>query len=265
MAWPFQRCSLSVGIAQRLAVAPAHPGEQHERRQQPMEKARGEVPRAHFARCIHGPVSLRHASHHVRGRARSLSAHCLGLRYSLWQPPQLDTTFGHSALNVASSLMAPAAALASAASLSKRANRSAFFSKAAGSVSVSPVLVSSPNRPLALTAVSSNRLQGRLHLGQLERRVALAHGAWSLGCAAERLHGLLARSDARCILCPNGRCTDGESGHNGHDTKHMFPPGPSNGRAQTVPQLVQELSVRARPIPREMLARAFTIPGGWGL
>src|SRR6185503_2669245 len=72
---------------------------------------------------------------------------------------------------------------------------------------------------LGLDGCFLERLQGRLDLGQLERSVALAHGAWSLVCAAEPLHGLLARSDTRCILCPNGRCTDGENGHNGHDTK----------------------------------------------
>src|SRR5436190_13098819 len=90
-------------------------------------------PTAPSVRYIRGPIFLRHAVHHVRGRrARSRSPHCFGLRYSLWQPPQLDSTFGHSALNVASSLMLPAAALASAASLSKRAKRSAFFAKASG-------------------------------------------------------------------------------------------------------------------------------------
>src|SRR5436853_6472103 len=97
-----------------------------------------------------------HALHDVGGRWRRLSAHFAagGLRYSLWQPPQLETTLGHSALNEASSLMAPSAVLASAAILSNLASRSAFFSKAAGSASVSPVLESSGNRSLALIADS---------------------------------------------------------------------------------------------------------------
>src|SRR4051812_5523792 len=121
-----------------------------------MEKARRSVPRAHFFVRGSRSAPVVHALHDLRGLGLPLSAHFAagGLRYSLWQPPQLETTFGHSALKEASSLMAPSAALASAPSLSKRAIRSVFFSKAAGSASVSPVLVSSGNSPLALTAVS---------------------------------------------------------------------------------------------------------------
>ena len=231
-------------VAQRLAVALARPREQHEHRQQPMEKARGEVPRAHFLSDSTVPLPQTCAcimSEVEPGAIGSL----LGLAVFLVAAAAVATHLGPLGLEGGLVLDGAGAALASAAVLSKRANRSAFFSKAAGSASVSPVLVSSRNRPLALAAVSSMVFRDACTLGSSK-----AHRPSS--CRPAPWPRRRTVSWLPCGLRCRRRSAPRRPSHRRREPPErprleaLFPPVPQSPGAND--RRSEELSVRARPI-----------------